>query len=307
MSVVNTAASRRSLAMHNLRQGLQFAYTRDVFPDGSPVNADFAFWEGHNIDGRPPVFINRALSAERRLDLLHELKADVLVDFPTATEVLARFNLRRRPALKLSHVIGYGMGVNEIQRDLNQQSFGAATLSSYDSKEGGAMAYQCPHSPDRFHVNTELLLAETIPDVRGIVITPFFQAAQPFVRYVLDDDVELAASCPCGHRHQTILSISGKADPIFHFPGNTLIVPFEPIVGKTEIYRNSMAMQIAQTAEATIEVRYVSAVEASAAAKSDLTTMLIRMWHPSLTVVFCNVTAIPANSGGKQQRFVREI
>lgn len=301
----NQASNRRFLANAGIPETSRFAYTRDVFLDGTPIETDYAFWNARTGIGSGALFVNRRLSIPERLDVLAEQGVDVLVDFPTASELLAHNNLQRTAPIHIPFVLGYGMGFSEPGRALISRSFNAKVLSSYACKEGGALAEQCL-TTGNFHVNTELVLMETDPEHRGTLITPFFQAAQPFIRYRLDDVVEFAPSCPCGHGHQTITRISGKADPIFHFPGGVAIIPFEPNLNKTTIYNWASAMQIAQTAEDALTIRYVANDVASQVMTGELAAYIHKTWHSDLRLTFSRVADLPRNAGGKQQRFVRE-
>jgi phenylacetate-CoA ligase len=304
-AAVNMASNRRFLANTGISPTLRFAYTRDVFLDGTPIEKDFDYWNPQTGIGSGALFVNRRLDIPARLDVLAAQGVDVLVDFPTATELLAHHNLARAVPLRIPYVLGYGMGFSEASRAMIGKSFSAVVLSSYACKEAGALGEQCVETGN-FHVNTELVLMEPDADNRGTLITPFFQWAQPFIRYLLDDVVEFSPTCPCGHGHQTITRIAGKVDPIFRFPGGVAIIPFEPTLNKTAIYQWASAMQIAQTAEDTLAIRYVAASVATVAMREELTAYIRTTWHPSLRLTFTRVDDLPRNAGGKQQRFLRE-
>jgi phenylacetate-CoA ligase len=306
MAMVNGAADRRFMALAGVPATATMAYTRDVFPDGTPVRGEWAYRNANaESESKSPLFISRKLAIARRLDLLAEHKVDVLLDFPTSVELLAQHNLSRKQPVRLSHVVGYGMGFTSANIALNQKSFGATTISAYACKEAGALAHQCPQSRN-FHVNTELVFMEPDEAGRGVIVTPFFQAAQPFIRYRLDDDVQFLPACVCGHQHLTIRQISGKSDPVFHFPGGKSIVTFEPELSKTALYSWVMAAQIAQTGPASLEFRYVARADAPTQMQAELRDYALNTWHPELQFSFKRVEELPSNAGGKLQRFVQE-
>lgn len=309
MSHVNQAADHRFFTLNEIPLSARRAYTRDTLPDGKPFASDLAHFpppeSGSSGKVQGPLLINRRLDVNSRLDALQDHGIEVLIDFPTATELLAHHNLRRARPVPLSHVVGFGMGFTPDTIALIERSFGAKVHSTYACTEAGALAYQCPQSLN-FHVNTELVLMEKDDTGNGIIVTPFYQAAQPFIRYRLDDTVHLAPACSCGHRHLTITQISGKSDPLFHFPDGVQIVPFERSLGAMQAYGAAMAVQLAQTAANQLEFRYVARTDVTDAMKQELTDFVQSHWHRSLQVSFRRMDNLPVNSGGKQQRFVRE-
>ena len=95
------------------------------------------------------------------------------------------------------------------------------------------MAFKCNHGNDHFHVCPELVLLEIVDEnnrqvpVGGkgrVLITPFFNSAQPLIRYEQGDIVVRGAGCPGGLTLPVIKEISGRKDAIFKFPDRDVAI-----------------------------------------------------------------------------------
>ena len=81
----------------------------------------------------------------------------------------------------------------------------------------GMLAFTCPAGS--LHLNEDCTLFEfdeagdTIGGARRTVITDLYRRVQPFLRYELNDLVELSPDeCPCGSAFRRIRRIHGRAD-----------------------------------------------------------------------------------------------
>jgi len=177
------------------------------------------------------------------------------------------------------------------------------------------MAFQCTHQRSNFHVNGELVLLEVLredgtPAQTGepgkAVITPFFNAAQPLIRYE-QGDIVVRGTCNCGITLPVLSEIRGRSDAIFSFPGQMIaLTRFDDNLLQTSL--NADAYQFAQVAPTTIEVRHVSPTEASPEAQEIVRNHLLAMMQVTgIQFTFRKVDQIPFNAGGKQQRITREF
>jgi phenylacetate-CoA ligase len=258
--------------------------------------------------------IRRDISPEQKLDWLEVSPFKVLRDTPNHMEILARINLRRDKPVQLDSVIGIGMGFTSQQTELIAESFGAKSVSPYSSKEGTLIGYQCHHGNDHFHNCAELVLLEVV-DERGkevpagvqgrCIITPFFNSAQPLIRYEQGDILVKGEGCPGGVTLPVIKEISGRQDSIFSFAGRDMvIIGLEPIDMQNLLKAD--AFQFAQTGPEHVEVRYIARVDVEPSAASQVAEKFCQLAGMKLEIVFKRVEDLPFNSGGKQQRFVRE-
>lgn len=258
--------------------------------------------------------VNKYLRPEQRLDILEELKINVLLTSPNDAEIVAALNKTRAKRIKLDFLIGIGQGISPFQRELIHESFGCSILSPYSSKEGTLMAFEC-HESGPFHLNVDICKFEFLnnndqPSPRGesgrVIITPFFQTAQPLVRYDQGDLATLGSICTCGRTLPILSQIDGRQDHIFRFPDRQVAV--QRVNEKlTREVLGAIAIQVAQVAALQIEIRYVSASDAGKVEQEKFTAHLRSVIHPDAAYTYKRVVDLPTNAGGKKQRYVREF
>jgi phenylacetate-CoA ligase len=283
-------------------------------PDGKPMIENVLhFPASENKVAR--TWINRNLPTQRKLDYLQSTNTAALLDTPNHMEVLAHENLRRKWPVQLQFMVGIGMGISPLQEALFNQSFTARTASPYSSKEGTLMAFQCAHSRKNFHICSELVYFEVLdekdkPVPAGqpgrAVITPFFNSAQPLIRYEQGDIVVAGESCSCGSTLPVLSEIRGRSDAIFRFPDKQVAFNrFDDVLVQNALAAD--AYQFAQTAPRHIVVRYVSSTVADAKGQELVRQHLFSLIQTDAEVTFHRVATIPFNAGGKQQRVTREF
>jgi phenylacetate-CoA ligase len=255
------------------------------------------------------IYGNRNLPHEQQLDVIAETGATTLSEFATTMVLMAKLNLRRRRPVKLDLVLPYGMALSEEEQGLIARSFGATVLLPYSSKEGGLMGFQV--LPERTHVFcAEAIFPEFLPlqgttGASRMVITPLFNAAQPLIRYDQGDLVQFGREGFRGGALPVLSRIIGRVDDYFLLKGRQV-----PVVGLQEDvlmkHMRARAFQIAQTGDNAIEVRYVATRAMTAARKAALTRHMRLKLQQDFAVTYSRRATIPANAGGKQQRFRRE-
>jgi phenylacetate-CoA ligase len=314
LSQVATQAWARFFRAHGISDDTQWIQFKPRLIDGKPAKEEI-------IELPQPrssiniLEIQKLLPTARKLELLKSVKATHLTDLPTHLEVLARENLRQPQKVMLKVIVAIGMGVSNEQRQLFLESFGAKTLSPYSSQECTLIAFQCAHAPTHSHVNSEMHYFEIL-DQNGRanplntqgrpIITPFFNTAQPLIRYDQGDQVSMATHQNCQISLPIIQNIAGRSDPIFKFPSNDFALSY-PNISLIQKHLNADAYQIAQTTYTHIEIRYVSPSEANQEGLNIVYSHFKAHFPPEVTLGFVRVSNIPYNAGGKQQRIVREF
>ena len=321
MTAANRAAWRRFFLLQGIDNNKRTAAFDFYRNDGTPINGECVFNVGGKeaqteIDpgGRSGVIISRHLLPSHKLDVLQRLNAAYLIDKSTTIEILAHENLKRANPLRLDAVVAISMGITDKQRALNLKSFNARSVSAYGSKEGALIAFQCG-AQTHFHVSSEMVLLEVLdnenlPCAVGqpgrAVITPFFQTAQPLVRYEQGDIVTRGEPCSCGSLLPVIARIDGRQDAIFRFPDrDASATSFD--AGKAHYLHKATAYQLAQVGPLSVEVRYMYHEDFAAQETEMIADQLKTVLHPDVQVTFKRVADIPFNAGGKQQRVVREF
>ena len=265
-------------------------------------------------NGGREIVLNRNLPESRKLDLLETEGVSYLIDIPNNTEVLALANLSRKPPVRLEAILCAGQGLPADQRNLFQQSFGARSISMYSSEEGGMMACQCGDS-FHYHLNPEIVLVEILSpngetcatgEPGRVVITPFFSAALPLIRYDQGDTAELHPSCACMSKLPVLAKIIGRQDQLLQFPdGPRSAAGISQKLLREDL--NALAFQLAQVATFKLELRFVPADVNKQVNAEPIIALIRALIHPMLEVTLKPVEKIPLNPGGKQQRIVCEI
>ena len=265
-------------------------------------------------NGGREIVLNRSLPESRKLELLESEGVAYLLDIPNNTEVLALANLSRKIPVRLEAILCFGQGLPADQRNLFQESFGARSISTYSSEEGGMMAYQCGDS-FHYHLNPEIVLVEILtPDGKTcapgepgrVVITPFFSTALPLIRYDQGDTAELHSSCTCKSKLPVLAKIIGRQDQLLQFPdGPRSAAGISQKLLREDL--NALAFQLAQVATFKLELRFVPADVNKQVNAEPIIALIRELIHPKLEVILKPVEKIPLNPGGKQQRIVCEI
>lgn len=135
-------------------------------------------------------------------------QAIAVTTYPTNAELLAREVIRRGVDMSFVRRVGvYAEALEAAQEALIRQAFPNAQFwTTYSSIEFGLIAIRCPWDP-RFHhwmshkLGVEVLREDGSPCADGelgrVVITDYFNALCPLIRYELGD-LAARGECPCG-------------------------------------------------------------------------------------------------------------
>ncbi len=311
---VGGVAWQRFYKLHGVLSARGLIDFKVALPATGTENAEYVSLTQEK-DGKNLFMIRRNLPTEITLGLMQKSGSKVAIDSPNNMEVLARSNLRCGKPVQLDFVVGIGMGITPEQRELFSESFGAKSISPYSSKEGSLIAFECAHGARHFHACAELVLLEIVnekgepvgPDESGIsVITPFFNSAQPFIRYRQGDIlVRGSSTCQAGITLPLISKVAGRQDAIFKFQGREVTM-FGMNNEELSSAMKADAFQFAQIGPEHIELRYVSQYKMSHSDCERVAKEFQNVARAEVKMTFRRVEHIPLNAGGKQQRFVNE-
>lgn len=209
------------------------------------------------------------------------------------------------------HVIQiHGIAADESFRALARKAFGASIMAMYSSKEAGRMAHQCP-ACSNYHVNAEMVHLEILddrnepcpPGVPGrVVVTSFFNAAQPFIRYEQGDIATWEKDCVCGTPLPVLRSIDGRIYHLFRRRDGTAYAPqvmdeFRAVLGAT-------LWQFVQTSADEILVRYMPAQARDPERETAFARLLKDILREDYSIRFETVSAVPLTAGGKYIKYL---
>ena len=173
----------------------------------------------------------------------------------------------RRP---IACVVSYAEELDDSARRHLTLAFDAPVVEIYQGAEG-MLGVTCPMGS--LHLNEDCTLVEldesgdTIGQARRAIITDLYRRTQPFVRYELNDLVELDPSpCPCGSCFRRLRRVHGRADSIVRLTGPGGEVPLMPDYVRRAVNEASdqvLEYQVVQWDGADLEVRLHLATDAS--------------------------------------------
>ena len=268
-------------------------------------------WDPASIDGCN-TRINSLVEHGRIIEFLQRIKPAYLTAGPPSAAAIALEAERLNIEIRIEALLSHGSSVGESEREILWRVFGAKVVELYSSKEGAQIAHGCPLGRG-LHVNAESILVEIVdgegqpcaPGVSGrVVITPFFNTAQPLIRYDQGDFATLLPECTCG-RHLPLLGhMVGRTVGLFYHPDGRARDAFMP--NKYRATLKCGAWQIAQTGPLQYEVRYVPLDWDEPGDEAEFTARLRETYFSDANVRFKRVREIPMSRAGKLIEYVNE-
>lgn len=188
---------------------------------------------------------------ERLLDRLAATRPTVIVAPAQVLRQIAQAVIEGRTVLTPKRVISVAEVLEQQDRDLIVQAFGAVH-EIYQATEG-FLASTCSHGV--LHMNEEYLHVEPLwLDPQQLrftpVITDFSRTTQPVVRYRLDDVlVARTQPCPCGSATRTLAHIEGRCDDQLALPG--------PDGSTVPLFSDMLSRVLAQVLPASADYRLI--------------------------------------------------
>jgi len=208
--------------------------------------------------------LNLATTPEQALEFITRHRPAYLGGLVTRVSVLAHEAMRLGLDIAAEAVLPFGEAVSPGHRALFREAFGARAIPIYSAQETYRIAHACP-AHDHYHVNAELMLVEVLdeagqpaaPGAPGrVVITPFYNTAQPLIRYQIGDIATAGgASCSCGRTLPVLGNILGRIAHMFRLPGGRRVLPNISDVDVLEL--GAQIWQLAQVGPQNLEFRYV--------------------------------------------------
>lgn len=154
------------------------------------------------------------------VERLKNLNADLLIGPPSVLVKIAQ-RYGEAPA-HFEKVICVAEVLEKDQKAYLESIFSTTVDQVYQCTEG-FLAFTCKHG--KLHFNEDFITIEKnyIDEDKkrfNPIITDYLRKTQPVVRYLLDDIIQEADSCSCGHSSTCIEKIEGRQDDIFSFTKN---------------------------------------------------------------------------------------
>jgi putative adenylate-forming enzyme len=181
-----------------------------------------AFMEARFL-GVTIVYSDYTRPVEALIRLINERRLNVLAGPPSLLRLIAQ----QRGGIDhpIEALISYAEVLDDVARRLLELDFGVPIAQIYQGAEG-FIASTC--RAGNLHLNEDVVFVEALPvagslgDARRLVVTDLYRRALPFVRYQLNDIVELDdGPCACGSVFRLVRRIHGRADDIFLLPSSS--------------------------------------------------------------------------------------
>lgn len=154
-------------------------------------------------------------------------KPKVIRCYPDPLYIMAQYRLTHADEFKWKPlaITTTGNVLHKHVRETIEEAFGCKIFDSY-SCEGNANMFECP-THCGYHVSEEYGITEVLDDqgkpiksgAGRVVTTDLWNYAHPFIRYEVQDRVEIDPEpCPCGRAHKHIKQIMGRDNELLVAP-----------------------------------------------------------------------------------------
>ena len=223
-------------------------YVRIIAPPAPSAPASFRFKHSlvarlqqlyeHRTQKKVWAWEIDAAKAEEISRQIDAFRPHFVMGYTSTLAAIADELLRRGRKLdgRLRGVITIAETLSAERRNRIEEYFEAPIINRYGLREFGSWSAQsCRVSPERLHVNSELVFCEILrPDGTAaaegetgrVILTDLCNYARPFIRYDTGDLATVGKSrCPCGRGFALIGPIEGRSQECLRTPSGKLISP----------------------------------------------------------------------------------
>jgi phenylacetate-CoA ligase len=169
------------------------------------------------------------LTQEKLINVLRQMKPDVLNTFPSALSSLANYDVSGiNPRL----IFTQGEVVTQHCRDIVRKMFNLELLETYGSVEFGLLAFEC-NEHGGLHMITHGTYIEFVdeygeyvsPGEQGeIIVTGLHNRAMPLIRYRIGDTgIPTDEKCACGRSWPLLRNVQGRINDYLVLPSGRKI------------------------------------------------------------------------------------
>jgi phenylacetate-CoA ligase len=215
---------------------------------------------------RTPLFIDMSDNQSNIEKILSNNKYDSIKGFPSFLYLLAlKVNSGHLKMPDLKHVFTASEMLDEKTRCFINNTFHTDLIDIYGCWEGGCIAWEC-EKHEGYHINIDFVALQIVDNnniskefgTGNLIITNLNSFAVPFIRYQLNDIVELTPDiCSCGKPFPLIKSILGRRDDFIVLTNGHRISPSGLLVVMHAFSDNVMEFQIIQEKVDELQVRIV--------------------------------------------------
>jgi putative adenylate-forming enzyme len=157
------------------------------------------------------------------VELINTKHINILMAPPSLIRLL--LPVHKQIKVQIKQIVCYAEVLEKEEKERFSKVFNTGVVEIYQASEG-QIASACSHGT--LHINEDMVIVElrddkgNIVDQPGVVashmyVTNLVNAAQPLIRYEMNDLIALGKPCACGSKFRTIDHILGRNDDILHF------------------------------------------------------------------------------------------
>ena len=315
MAAAGSAVIERGLVWADLPAQQTWAVFRNdrsgeaTFPHGATYST--------TMRGTPRLMHHLAVQTpiEQQGLWLSRIKPDVVFNYPGALAVLAQ----SLPETLAGHRFRLAVCVGEVTTDEDraaiEKGFGCPVMDLYSGSEFGSVAVEDCRDR-RLYISEETALIEfstpsgfagADPDLRGLIVTPFYNYAMPLIRYVPGDYAVVDSMSSADKRTlRRLKRVAGRERNVFVLPSGKRWWPTyqNKILCDYFDYRQ---IQFAQTGRDRIEVRFVSDLAEPVRDRDGLLTYLRAATPEPMDIALTRMAHIAQRESGKYEYATCEI
>ena len=213
---------------------------------------------------------------------------------------------------KIDSMILFSSSIEPEYYDTLYEAFGAKIRGLYSSEEAGRIAHTCS-TGRHYHVCADSILVEILDDddrpcmpgqTGRVIVTPFYNTAQPFIRYDQGDLASWGKPCNCGIMLPVIEKIDGRRYHLFKSPDGTRFGRLISDYLRTDL--GAEFWQFAQVGINHIEVRYKPVSKRDLRREEILADVLMRDFLSGFKISYKIIKNLPLTKSGKFIKYVNE-
>ncbi len=263
-----------------------------------------------------PAYALSPAELPQHIKTINRYRPEYIYGYASALYSFAELMIEQslRLAFKPKIILSTSEMLFDFQRQAIKKAFHCPVVNEYGARDGGILAYECPHGG--MHITCENTLLEVLDantlkplpvGERGLLaVTDLHNLSMPRMRYLLGDMASLSsATCPCGMTLPLLGSLEGRFVDMLMTPQGTL-VHGHAFVRLARLRHAVRRFQITQHTPAKATLLVVK----NPSAETDDTELFIsqvRDMLPGTKVEALTVDDIPPTASGKHCYAVREF
>ena len=257
---------------------------------------------------------NAGAPLDDKLKHLHDVNAKYLGAQSDQPYSAGLEMLRTGKRCKIEAMVLRSASIEPEYYDTLRDAFGAKIRGMYSSKEASTIGFTCA-TGNHYHVCAESVFVEILdnddrpcaPGQSGrVIVTPFYNTAQPFIRYEQGDLASWGNSCGCGITLPVIEKLDGRILHLFSRPDGTRFAT-SLAIDKLRPMLGAEFFQFVQVGPLRIEVRYKPMGSRDILREEKFSAEVKREFLIGFEISYKIIKNLPLTKGGKFIKYVNEI